>query len=120
MSNFYSISSIPFYDNIEQTYKHIYIIDRNPNDPSLSKIIRQIMTPSLSSFLPNSNLCVYSILNPNDVSQYLQLGQEPALFSYLMQNSYTINTQLTDIIHNNARQNNISNVNSQLLCLISK
>tara|TARA_Y100000768_G_C23776128_1_gene585692 strand:- start:251 stop:619 length:369 start_codon:yes stop_codon:yes gene_type:complete len=120
MSFVYSISSMPFYDNIQKMYKHIYIIDRYPsNDISLTSIIKQISPPSLSIFSNHNSHCLYAICNPynnnNNNKELLEIGQESLLFSYLLQNKYSINTQITDIL---SKITNIPN-NSQLLCVIT-
>ena len=39
----YTISSQPFYDNINQCYKNIVIIDREPTGP-LAQIVKSVFT----------------------------------------------------------------------------
>ena len=117
MSNVYSISSVPFYDNIKQIYTHIYIFDRKPTDNSLISISKYINMPQLSPFKGyNNNQCVYALLNPANNSQLLKIGEEPTLFSFLLKNNININTQLTKVLNKNTRT---TDDNPELLCIIS-
>jgi len=117
MSSFYSISSIPFFDHTQQIYKHIYIIDRNPsNDISFNSIIKQLSPPRLSTFSNPRSHCLYAICNPDNINLLLEIGQETLLFSYLLQNNFIINTEITDII---SKVTNLPH-NAQLLCVINK
>lgn len=117
MSNIYSISSLPFYDNINQIYTHIYIFDRKPLDNALISISKNINMPQLSPFKGyNNNQCVYAVLNPDNNSQLLKIGEEPILFSFLFKNNININSQLTKVLNKNTRSNHH---NSELLCIVS-
>ena len=120
MSTVYNIGSIPFYDNTQQCYTHIYIVDRQPTAPLLN-ITRRLTTPKLSPFQTTSgpccnyNPCVHAIYNPNNLSLLLKIGEEALLFSYLIQNGYSIDTSLTKLMRDSPIKGDI-----RLLCMISK
>ena len=114
---FYTISYVPFYDQIMKVYKHIYIIDRNPgNDTSLNSIVKPISSPPLSTFSNHATQCLYAIYNPENNNKLLEIGEETLLFSYLIQNNYIVNTEITEIMR---KVKNLPN-NGQLLCIIYK
>ena len=119
MTEVYTISSQPFYDNIHKCYKHIYLMDRMPSAP-LSSIVRNLNCPKFSPFKESTMCspiptCVPAIYNPNDKSKLLEIGEEAILFTYLIQNAYTVDTSLTKIMHKNSNKSH-----TKLLCLISK
>ncbi len=113
MSQTYIISSRIYYNNILQCYSHIYILDRSPTTP-FNNIVKTLHTPKLSPFKESTpcsplEICVNAIYNPNSTTELLKKGEEAILFTYLLQNGYTINTSLTKIMKDD-----------RILCVISK
>jgi hypothetical protein len=114
----YTISSQPFYDDINQCYKNIVTIDREPTGP-LAQIVKTLRTPRLSPFNmpgPCSSVssCIVAIYKVNDASALMTPDDIPTLFGFLTQNGYTINTALTTMM--NESQVKMSN---KLICFIS-
>lgn len=99
----YTISSQPIYDNLSQSYKNIYTIDRQPSG-ILTSIVKRMQPPKLSPFKVNMNdncyqSCIYAIYNPNTPQQLLCMSQLPLLFSFLTSNGYNIDTKLTSMMN---------------------
>jgi len=114
----YTISSQPFYDNINQCYKNIVIIDRKPTGP-LSQIVKSLHTPRLSPFDQPSpccpvDRCIKAIYKINNTSELMSPNDIPSLFGFLTQNGYTINTALTTMM--NESQVKMTN---KLICFIN-
>tara|TARA_Y100000992_G_C20926584_1_gene332387 strand:+ start:206 stop:550 length:345 start_codon:yes stop_codon:yes gene_type:complete len=113
MSQFYAIHSQLYY-NIDKEYQSIFTIDRNPpNSDPLNNIIKTIQSSNLSAFHNNTKSCILAILNPNNNFEFLNKTQLPLLFSFLSQNGYTIDTNLTKMLVDINRKNN-------LICIIHK
>ena len=118
MSYTYSINSSVYYNNIEQCYKRIFVIDRMPLGP-MQNIIRTLNTPKLSPFKQSSPCCpikncVMAIYHPDDVTQLLTIEQLPILITYLQNNSYTIDNTTTTLMFDNKQQ-----ISNNLIFLIS-
>ena len=114
----YTITSQPFYDNINQCYKNIVTIDREPTGP-LTQIVKSLHTPWLSPFSQPGpccpvNNCIKAIYKVNNASELMSPDDIPALFGFLTQNGYTIDTALTTMM--NESQVKMSN---KLICFIS-
>lgn len=120
MVEVYTIGVQPFYDNINECYTHILVIDRCPGPP-LSSLIRTVNPPRLSPFQTNSGpccsyrKCVFALLDPGNPHRLLHPGDEAILFTYLASNGYTIDTSLTKIIKTAPVREG-----PRLLCIISK
>ena len=105
MSKTYSISTQVFNDLQTNCYKRIFTIDRKPLGP-LQNIVRQIHNPKLSEFQTfnacgERKACVLAIYNPDDPFSLLTVDQQPRLLTFLMQNSYTIDTNITKLMIKN-------------------
>ena len=117
MTEVYTIGVQPFYDNINECYTHIYVIDRSPSFP-LSSLVRAVNPPRLSPFQTTSGSyqkCVLALLDPGNRTRLLHTGDESILFTYLASNGYTVDTSLTKIMKNAPVREG-----PRLLCLISK
>lgn len=113
----YTLSTQPYYEAINQCYKIIIVIDRKPNAP-LSNIVKTIQTPKLSPFQQASPCepiknCANAILNP-ETKELLRVDDLSVLFSYLMNNGYTIDTELTKMLNNTHL-----NITNKLICFIT-
>ena len=82
---------------INNEYMDVLTLDRMPDGP-IKQIVRQIHTQELSIFNQglNKNPCKYVLLSDAS-SCYLTKEDIPFLFSYLMDNGYTINAQMTKL-----------------------
>lgn len=95
---------------------------------SLSKMTRQINTQQLSSFQTFSNpKCTYALTrypNPNSNSKnnFWMLEEDiPSVFSYLQNNHYKIETELTEIMTSQKRNsgNSGNSGNRKIICVFS-
>ena len=102
MPQTYSIHSQVYYNNIEQCYRKIITIDRKPVGP-LQNIVKSLNTPKLSPFQESSpccpiKFCSLSIYNPYNHSEFLSPISLPLLISYLQNNGYTIEYNVTNTL----------------------
>lgn len=110
----FQLNSIIIYDSHLQCYKKLITINTMPSGP-LKNIIKKGKQEKISPFQQNtncciSNLCLLLILNPNDTSEYLCEDKICDLFSFLLTNGYTIETELTKMMKDK---------NQNLICFIS-
>ena len=105
----YSLSSIPYYDSINQCYTKIIVINKEP-EKELSKITRRVRNNKLSPFQGmnqscRQNSCIFAITKINDCScinnnsSLLCVDEIPELFDFLLNNNYTIDTSITKIMN---------------------
>jgi hypothetical protein len=107
----FTITTQPFYDQYNQCYKNILMINIEPRGP-LRSFVRRIKLPRLSPFGSINNNCNYiqncglaiqtiannglnagvacDLMSPNDI---------PNLISFLLANGYQIDTQLTNMLN---------------------
>lgn len=114
----YTLTVQPYYDQIKQSYRKIVIINKEPTGP-LKNLTKRISPPKLSPFKERSICCpepqcVHVILDPNSPTEYLCVNEVPNLFSYLVDNGYTIDTSLTKMMNESEVK-----LNNKLLCLIT-
>jgi len=114
----YTISSQPFYHSVNQCYSNIVTIDRKPDGP-LAHLVRTLHTPRLSPFNQPSpccpeDRCTKAIHKVNNTRELMNPNDIPELFSFLIQNGYTIDTALTTMM--NKSQVKMTN---KLICFIS-
>ena len=116
-SPFSNSSSIVFYlepvlNPYEKTYMQIITLNSIPNGP-LADLVSQIHVPKLSTYqqfhssIPAHN-CVYDLsryptttgqkANFNNPDSFMYADDIPSLFSYLTENGYTIQDNLTDLM----------------------
>lgn len=98
----YQISTKPWYDSVCQCYRTLIVVTPNPTKPLLD--ICKLLQPSrLSPFRNFSDCdpypkCFYAILNPNDKNNYLSIDDLPILLTFLNNNGYQVNYQMTKIM----------------------
>ena len=116
----YSLSVQPYLDQYNKCYKKIVVINANPHG-ILSKYVKRINPPKLSSFKQDSPCCsnkkcifVICDINDNCLDKFLSLDDIPNLFSFLITNGYTIDSKLTELM-----QNSKVKLSNDLLCFIS-
>ena len=115
--NVYIISKSTHYDNLNKCYKKILTIDREP-EGELKKNIKLLNNEKLSPFQENtpcSNYqnCLYVITNKNNTisctgscRDFLDIDRQGDLITFLLKNTYTIETDLTRLlIENNTTKN---------------
>ena len=106
----FTITIQPFYDQPNQCYKNILMINIEPQGP-LRSLVRRIKLPRLSPYSSINNNCDYS--NPkcglaiqNIANTSLKCGRDlmspneiPNLISFLLANGYQIDTQITKMLN---------------------
>jgi hypothetical protein len=116
--NGYTIMIQNYYDTNLQYYRNILILNKEPIGP-LNKYIKKISMPYLSPFTNsfsndmnntnNTNTCLYAIIDFMDNTKLMCVNNIPDLFSFLINNGYIIDYNLTKIIKNTtcASKNNL-------------
>jgi hypothetical protein len=104
-SKTFTITSQPYYDQYNQCYKNILTVNIEPQGP-IRKIVRQIKFPKLSPFqrespcnpIPKCGLALHSIYN-DGCNGLMTPNEIPDLISFLIENGYQIETQLTNMLN---------------------
>ena len=117
----YSVVNRPLYNDKNKCYCKILALDREPKLP-LKNISKQISFPKISPFKVNNYCCDdknencgYVLLNPKDLTKIANVNDLPIIFSWLFSNGYTINTSITNMLHESAVK-----MHNPLICIISK
>jgi len=122
MSEFYSLMSMPFYLQNHECYIKVLTLDRMPAAGSpLNQIVKRVTIPKLSQFQQatacNSiQSCGNVLIKPGcSCNDYATEEDLPIIFTFLAQNNYTINTNVTQML-------NQGNVQSRfpLICYINR
>ena len=83
----------------DNNYKDVITISPSPTNDALKKITRKYTNnKKLSAFTINQKCCLEILLNPSDMCEYINDDNIEYLISYLLENSITINYQLTEIM----------------------
>lgn len=107
----FTITSQPFYDQYNQCYKNIMMVNVEPQGP-LRKFIRRIQLPRLSPFqregpcnpIQQCGLAIQSIIGFEQCTKYnsgcnlMTPNEIPELISFLNGNGYQIETQITNML----------------------
>lgn len=113
----YSLQSIPYYDSINQAYTNILILNQVANGP-LQQITKKVILNKLTPFESNMNICpksncIIAITQLNNKTQLMCIDQLPELFEFLINNGYTIDTNITKIL----QKTNVK-MTGNLICMI--
>ena len=103
----YSFYIQPYYDSTNEEYINIITINKKPNGP-LSNFVTTLRYNKLSDFSGFNKmctpLCIYAIKNINTIScnslNLLSAENVDELVTFLIENSYTINKDVTKIMSN--------------------
>ncbi len=107
----FTITSQPFYDQYNQCYKNIMMVNLEPQGP-LSRLVRRLRLPRLSPFqregpcnpIQKCGLALTSI-NIGCCNKYnsgcdlMTPNEIPDLISFLQSNGYQIETQITNMLN---------------------
>jgi len=120
----YLIKSEVYLDKINDCYKKILVISPNPTDkdPYLKSITKLLHREKLSPYQEPEQCCsvencFYAFVNPNNICNkcaLLCVDEISILFTNLISNGYTIDTQITEVMQNSSVK--IQN----LICFIKK
>lgn len=114
-TNVYTLYISPYYDSIKECYFNVITIDREPNGP-LREITKKKQYNSLSPFQSNTysnctyknNSCVNIIYHPENKNEILHVEDISILYTFLLQNNYKIDTELTNMISFTQSKTNLS------------
>ncbi len=114
----YSLSSQVFYDSIKGCYRKVITTNIEPTGP-LKNYIKRTYAPKLSPFKEQNiccpkTRCLYIILSITNSHEYMCIDEIPDLFSYLLANGYTIDSNLTKIM-----QDSNVKMDNDLICFIT-
>ena len=126
----FTITSKPFYDQYNQCYKNILMVNAEPQGP-IRRLVRRIQLPRLSPFstsykregscysIPNCGLALQSLGGLGyDVGNYggckgydlMTPNEIPDLITFLIGNGYQIETQITNMLN----QSELKQTNSKI------
>ena len=104
MNETYMIFSQVHYDSVKGCYLRILTMDRKPQGP-LANWVRILHSSKLSPFQESSPCCTSEhcifAMYSQDTGHLLQLCSQPLLLTFMLQNGYTIDSELTKIMQNN-------------------
>lgn len=111
MIEIYNIYSNIYYDNELETYIPILCINKYPNG-NLKYYIKKINNTKISSFNLNNdtNKCIFAIKSFKNCNELLNPDNINELIEFILNNNYTIEYNITDMI-NNSINKNINNKN---------
>jgi hypothetical protein len=117
----FTISTQPFYDQCNQCYLNVIMVNIIPPGP-LNAFVKRIQLPRLSPFQqegPCNHIqkCGF-ILNSiyeNRCSKYMTPDEIPELFAFLSSNGYQIETQLTNMMS----QCDVKVTNKRIICFVT-
>ena len=114
----YTLSSQVYLDTHDKIYKKILIINTKPTGV-LNNHVRQISPQKLSPFQGNhytsycENRCAYALTKFCNNMEFMDPNDIPELFTFLLENGYTINTQLTQMM-----QTSNVKMDKEIICFI--
>ena len=114
----YTLTVKPYLDQYNKKYKKIICINTIPKG-NLSTHVKKVNLPKLSPFKDNTPCCSYQncsyvICDLEDSNKFMCINNIPSLFTFLYENNYTINTELTKIMTNGDVK-----LTDKVLCLFS-
>tara|TARA_Y100000816_G_C26092550_1_gene577590 strand:+ start:1891 stop:2247 length:357 start_codon:yes stop_codon:yes gene_type:complete len=114
----YTLKVIPYLDEYNKEYKQIITINSLPNGELLN-YVKKVNLPRLSPFKKNngccsSKCCSYVLCDLNNTSQFMCIDEIPSLFTFLYENNYSINTDLTKLMTDSDVK-----LSDKILCLFS-
>lgn len=102
----FTITSQPYYDQYNQCYKNIMMVNVEPQGP-LRRLVRRIKLPKLSPFqvegpcnpIQKCGLALQGLNYSNCNNNLMTPNEIPDLISFLQSNGYQIETQLTNMLN---------------------
>lgn len=113
----YQLTSEVYLDKQNKCYKKIITINTSPDDPILNNIVKTVRREKLSEFQGYGNPCncykhcLYAILHPKNLRNFLCLDDIAELFTFLTTNGYTIDTSISKLLLKK---------NKDIICFITK
>ena len=102
MTSTYSFLSRPFYNSSQQCYQKVISVTPAPKG-ALSKICKRVSFDKMSPFdqptcCENVNRCGYLLIDPNNHCNYASIDDLASIFTWLVNNGYTIDTSITNMM----------------------
>jgi len=99
----FTITSQPFYDQYNECYKNILMVNVEPKGP-IRRIVRRIQLPKLSpyndQYYAKCGLALQSLHKTNCRGLgYMTPDEIPDLITFLTGNNYQIETQITNMLN---------------------
>lgn len=120
MLNTYTLTMQPYYENKNQCYRNILVLNNEPVGP-LKLITKRLNFSKLSNFNYLSyneccykKKCIYAICDIINQHELMCVDDIPNLFSFLVDNNYTIDTKISTMM----QMSNVK-ITNPLICIIS-
>ena len=111
----FTITSMPYYDQYNQCYTNIMMVNAEPQGP-LKTLVRRLQLPRLSPFqrdapcnpIPKCALAIRSLFNgyygggcckKNSGCDLMSPNEMPDLITFLLGNGYQLETQITNMLN---------------------
>ena len=122
MSNVFTLYTQPYLSPYAKCYTNVIIISCMPNG-LLRLLTHKIKFQNVSAF--NTNNCintspcklVLNTLTDNNMNNLMTADEIPNLINYLLENNYSINTDITNMINNNS--NSKLSAANDIICFAS-
>lgn len=117
----YMVTIRPYYNPITQQYVHIMTLNAPPpsTDP-LANIVKILPTPRESHFIQEYEPFVYAVYDPSNTNILITMSKIGSFFSYVIDNGYTINKILSNVMTSPAMRNRAEGPKKDILCFIEK
>jgi hypothetical protein len=111
----------PYYEPISQKYVHIMTLNAQPppTDP-LSKIVKILATPRLTTFIQEYEQYVHAVYDPEDTNKLITMSRISSFFDYIIDNGYSLNKILSNVMTSPAMRNRAIGPRKDILCFIEK
>ena len=97
----FTITSQPFYDQYNECYKNILMVNLEPQGP-IRKFVRRIKLPRLSPFQQENQSykqCGLALQSFNSRCNLMTPDEIPDLITFLTGHNYQIETQITNMLN---------------------
>jgi len=117
--NTYTLFSQVYLDNYNQCYKNIITCNVPPKGP-LEHILRRVIFYPLSTFKQpgHRQTCGIGFASIANSCHLMTTCEIPELFSFLLANGYTIDTSITNMLHDSDIQIG-TNDSKKMICFIT-
>jgi len=117
----YMVTIQPYYEPISQQYIHIMTLNaRPPQSDPLSRIVKILSTPRMTSFVQEYETYVYAVYDPEDTNKLITMSRISTFFEYIIDNGYRLNKMLSNVMTSPAMRNRAIGPRKDILCFIEK
>jgi hypothetical protein len=117
----YMVTIQPYFEQRTQQYVHIMTLNAAPpsTDP-LANIVKILPTPRVSHFIQEYEPFVYAVYDPSNTNNLITMSKIGCFFNYVIDNGYTINRLLSNVMTSPAMRNRAQGPKKDILCFIEK